>query len=161
MIGRFTANLGYLIGAFGLLVSVSLLSNTLPNGIVSFGIFFVTKVLGAILYIIVAPIVFFVPLYSAHQAMLRFRNKFLLEIGTEIDQEYSKIQTSYKVLEPTDLEKITKRISYFRELNAQVREFPVWPFNPQNIRKFFAFVIGAILPGLTSIAFDMIGIWIK
>jgi hypothetical protein len=161
IIGRFSANLSYLIAVFGLLVSISLWSNTMPAGIASIELFFIIKIGGVILYLLMAPILFFLPLYAAHKAMVKFRDNFLLGIGKEMDEEYVKIQASYDTVEPSELERTTKRINYFRGLAEQVKDFPVWPFNSQNIRKFYGFVIGAILPGLTSIVFDMVGLLFK
>jgi len=161
VIGRFSSNLGYLIAVFGLLVSISLLSNTMPAGIESIRLFFMIKVGGVILYLIMAPILFFVPLHSAHKAMVRFRDSFLFDLGKQIDQEYSKIRASYHSVGSTELEESTKKINYFRELYVQAKDFPVWPFNSMNMRKFYSFVIGAILPGLISIFFDLVSLTFK
>lgn len=160
-IGRFAANLGYLIGVFGILVSVSLLSNTMPQGINSIWSFFLVKVGGLVLYIIAAPIIFFVPLYSAHIAMLKFRDNFLLDLGKEIDQEYSKVQKMRGELKAADLDDITKRIASFRELCSQAKEFPTWPFSVQNIRKFISLSSGAILPGLMKTTVDIVSSFFK
>jgi hypothetical protein len=160
-IGRFAANLGYLIGVFGILVSVSLVSNTMPQGINSIWSFFLVKVGGLVLYLIAAPIIFFVPLYSAHIAMLKFRDTFLLDLGKEIDQEYSKVQKRRADLKAADLDDITKRIASFRELCSQAKEFPTWPFNAQNTRKFFSLSSGAILPGLMKTTVDFISSFFK
>jgi hypothetical protein len=160
-IGRFAANLGYLIAVFGILVSVSLLSNTMPQGINSILSFVWVKVGGLVLYIIAAPIIFFIPLYSAHVAMLKFRDTFLLDLGKEIDQEYSKVQKLRGKLKAAELDDITKRIGSFRDLCSQAKEFPTWPFNAQNLRKFLSLSSGAILPGLVKTTIDIISSFFK
>ena len=156
-IGRFAANLAYLFAVFGILVSVSLLSNTLTQGIASNQLFYLTKVGGLIVYIIAAPLLFFVPLISSHLAMLAFRDSFLFDLGKEIDDEYAKIQEMRSKLNAGELDEITKRINYFRELYSQAKEFPVWPFNAQNLGKFFGFVSGAVLPGIVSVVSKFFG----
>lgn len=161
VIGRFTSNMSYLIGVFGILVSISLLSNTMPAGIDSIKVYYLTKVGALIVYLLAAPVLFFVPLISAHLAMQKFRYTFLFDLGKEIDDEYAIIQESRSQLSADELDQKTKRINYYRELYLQAHDFPVWPFYSQNFRSFFIFVSGTVLPGVMSVAFDVVGFFIK
>ena len=153
--------MSYLIGVFGILVSVSLLSNTMPAGIDSIKVYYLTKVGALIVYLLAAPVLFFVPLISAHLAMQKFRYTFLFDLGKEIDDEYAIIQKSRSQLSADELDQKTKRINYYRELYLQAHDFPVWPFYSQNFRSFFIFVSGTVLPGVMSVAFDVVGFFIK
>jgi hypothetical protein len=153
IIGKFVSNLCYLLGAFGFYVSISLLTNTMPNGISSIGIIYLAKVGGLIVYLLLAPVLFLLPLYSGHQAMLEWRNKWLVDIQKNIETEISLMHNSLN--NSIDLRNSMEKLNSLREAYSQVESFPVWPFNNKSIKKYFGVVLSSIIPGIMSVLVNL------
>lgn len=151
IIGKVISGFSFLVGAFGLHVSVSLLSNTLPAGISTFGTIYVTKISGLIGYIILAPLFFFVPLYSGHRAMVRWRNKLLVEWERRIEKELGTLRENRE----SQLKEEIEKMESLQKAYSSVEAFPVWPFNKQNVKKYFTVVTGSIIPGSISVIMDI------
>lgn len=151
-VGKFSANLGVLIGAFGVLLSVAMLSNTMPKGITSIPLFYLFRVGGIILYIIIAPIFFFAPLYFAHRAMIDYKKKNLLLISQEIDRLLKSISEDAHV----SFLKVAEEIQKLQVMAEYIDRIPVWPFDQKSIRRFYGLIVGGILPAVINIVLDMV-----
>ncbi|MBI5935242.1 MAG: hypothetical protein HY867_16195 [Chloroflexi bacterium] len=155
IIGRFIASLGILIGALGVEVSASLLSTNAPNGVTTLGLVYFQKLLGLILYIIFAPTLFYLTINSARRAMIKYRDSLLKNISTMINVLLKNLQKSDS-LDTEVLESLIKKLRLLEEEHKIVSQFPVWPFNKNNLRKFISLVTGPIIPSVTSIGIDLI-----
>ena len=111
-------------------------------------IIYLAKVGGLFVYILFAPLLFFLPMYSCHQAMSEWRNKRLTDIQKNIELEMSLIQNSLddSVMWKNSMEKL----NFLRETYAQTETFPVWPFNNKSAKKYFSVVLSSIIPGILS-----------
>jgi hypothetical protein len=79
-VGRFVANIGYGIGAMGLFLLLvwlqSSINATILNNLLLTAMF--------VVYVLMAPTSFFIPLWSAHTAMRAYRNRLSKAISQEL-----------------------------------------------------------------------------
>lgn len=148
-VGRFTANIGYAVGAVGLFLTVILLQRppepALPYNIMV-GFMFA-------IYFSLAPISFYFPLWSAHDSILR-------NISKEFDAVHARLQT----MRSKDAEKnepLLKRLRQLDEERLLVDHYPVWPFDASSLRKFFGLAFSPLIPVLTSIFIDLLSKWLS
>lgn len=148
-IGGFSTNFGYLIGVFGIVFSVGILQN--PSN------FFrdYPLMLSIGFYIILAPVIFFLPLWTAHEAMLKYRERFLLEISNEFNKVLGELRNSYSK-SSGEIVPLLEKLKGLEEMKRIGYQFPVWPFNLGNIKKFVSLIVTPLIPGLISILFDQI-----
>jgi len=134
-LGNFALKLSYLITIVGLLlVQTAVTRHYIAHR--SFGFSPETEiVVGLVVYMVVAPIVFFAPLAAAHRSMREAKKSLLLKIDDRFAAAYNDIQDKLED-ENTDLEGELKTFKELQELHDMVRKFPVWPFNADNLRRF-------------------------
>lgn len=149
-IGRFSANLGYLIALFGLTLSLNIIAQP-PSWFVVPRDFILA--LSILLYVILAPAIFFLPIRAAHVAMVAYRNGLLKDLSKTYDDTLAQLR-HLRSGGPEQVEPILKRVKQLDEERALISQFPVWPFNFENIRKFASLVISPLLPGVISIIVD-------
>jgi hypothetical protein len=146
-IGRFAANLGFIIGLVGLTISANIVTQqSLKFSYVSDYLI----LLAVIAYVLIAPLVFFLPLQSAHKAMRSFRDNRI----SEISEEFSKIVSQWSSISKEDPETIQTMVSKVKQLDEMHKiasEFPAWPFSTGSIRKFLSLTtLGPLVPPLIS-----------
>lgn len=151
-IGNFVSSLGYLLLALGIVYSTRIIVQTSIGFSSMDGI---VTLIGLGLYILLSPFVFFLPLQSARNAMIASRVKLLSDISKEFNATFSEIH-KLRSEKADKLEPLLKRQRQIEEIHKMVERFPVWPFNFENIRKFFSLVFIPILPALISIAMDIL-----
>jgi hypothetical protein len=143
-LGKFSLNLSYIITILGfILATIPISRYYLATG--SFGFSWTMDViLGLGIYIIAAPFAFFAPLSVAHGAMKNTKRELLLQISQRFEREYVSIQKS---LEGTGalLEENISNLNGLNSLYLLTSKFPVWPFNVENIVRFFTSFISPIL----------------
>ena len=150
-IGRFSANLGYGIGIMGLALSLSIIQA--PSISVVLNDY---SILTAItLYLLFAPLIFLSPLWTAHLAMMKCRDRLLSENSTNFDIAFNQLQ---RLLSNDDkeVEPALKRVQRLMEIKTIVSQFPVWPFNFQAVSKFVSLVTAPLLPRGISIIMNLI-----
>jgi hypothetical protein len=99
---------------------------------------------GMALYLILAPIVFFAPLATAHNSMRQAKNNMLLRIANKFDCEYGKIEEELSK-DNSDFDKPYRKMKSFQSLYDDIRKFPVWPFNIDNITRFVTSTVSPIV----------------
>jgi hypothetical protein len=103
------------------------------------------------LYLLLAPVLFMLPLIAAHKAMKTKKREVLLEISRQFEENHER------TCELLDKALVKKRIERMKELEAFYEmtqsSFPVWPFDLGVLRKFIAVVVAPLLP---SVGFDLI-----
>lgn len=102
---------------------------------------------GFLIYLILAPIVFFAPLGTAHTAMRSSKKHYLLEISNQFNQDISKTYLEIRG-EAGNLRDNIEKIEQLQRLYKLIESFPVWPFDTSTIRKF---LISASSPVITLI----------
>lgn len=147
-ISKYTVNIAYGIASAGLVISgatvFALRTGTLGE---SYPI-----ILGIVAYLLLAPILFFWPLGTAHSAMQEARDDQLLGLAKRLDDIYTRMNS--KDQSENDFNQDLKRHEEIRKLYDFARGFPVWPFDTNSLRRFFAVVTAPLVPALISYVLD-------
>ena len=114
-----------------------------------------------IAYLLLAPFVFFMPLWSAHDAMLRAKEDMILEISRQFNHDIS-IAYSDLACNSESLKDNIEKVEQLQKLHELTESFPVWPFDLSTIRRFFltmsspalAIIIPLIIDYLSGLIFD-------
>jgi hypothetical protein len=153
-VGRFTANIGYAVGAVGLFLTIILLQRP-PDTATLYNI-----MIGAMftVYFVMAPIGFYFPLWSAHTAMLCARDSHVQSISSEFDTVYARL-SDLRSNDADKTEPLLKRLRQLSEERDMVYRFPVWPFDASSLRKFFGLAFTPLVPIITSLLLDSLSKW--
>src|SRR5574341_350668 len=149
-ISQYTVNIAYGIASAGLVISgatvFALRTGTLGE---SYPI-----ILGIVAYLVLAPVLFFWPLGTAHTAMQEARNDQLLRLARRLDDIYARMNLRNQ--SEKDFEQDLKKHEEIRKLYDFAQGFPVWPFDTNNLRRFFAVVTTPLVPALISYLIDFV-----
>jgi len=155
-LSEFSMRLGYLIFFFGLELGLNqyftsyTLNRSWGNVLWSSDI-----VLAWVIYILLAPIVFFAPIQAAHDAMQEAKNHEIQIISDHFEEEYKQIHNNLK--KPmTSLRVHSDKIDELQKLYALVNTFPVWPF---DIKIFAGFSATILSPLFLTILSSLISTW--
>jgi hypothetical protein len=148
-ISQYSLTLGYPIAVIGAMFSIVTIVE------MQAGVFTTSYLnwIAIVSYIILAPVVFFLPLKTPHEAMREAKESSLMFLAKQFDDEYSMISGDEDGIE---LEAKVKKIEQLRRLYEITEEFPIWPFDVTNLRRFFAVTGAAIIPALISLALDLV-----
>lgn len=150
-ISQFVAIVAYVIGARGLVISAEVMfelnNETLLHAI--------PVIFGIVAYIIFAPVFFFWPLGTAHEAMEKAKERELLEIANQHDILYKKVKKE-TLSNLGDYEASMKNLEQIKKLYEIADNFPIWPFDVQSLRRFFVVVTSPLLPALITISAEVI-----
>lgn len=152
-IGRFSANLGYLIGALGILLfsrmfgSFTELVPSDPRNYVF--------LLGIVAYLVAAPLVFFMPLRTAHLSMIGYRNVLL----GGISDRFSALMAEIRAASWKDEKRTEGRLKQIEQLDkvreSITKQVPIWPFNTDSLRKFFGISLAPLVAAIISAIIDL------
>jgi hypothetical protein len=149
-ISQYTGKIAYGIASAGLVISgatvfalqTSILGKSYPI------------ILGILAYMLLAPLLFFWPLGTAHTAMQEAKDAQLLQLAQRFDDVYARLNTDFQ--NDAAFETGLKKLENMKKLYGIAQEFPVWPFDISNLRRFFAVVTAPLVPALVSIVFDVL-----
>jgi hypothetical protein len=154
-VGRFTANIGYAVGAVGLFLTIVLFQRPPGTALLynlMIGFMFA-------IYFVMAPIGFYFPLWSAHDAMLSVRDALARDISSEFDAVHARLGTLRSKDAETN-EPLLKRLRQLDEERNLLDRYPVWPFDASSLRKFFGLALSPLVPILTSLFIDTLSKWL-
>jgi hypothetical protein len=106
-------------------------------------------------YIVLAPILFFVPLNAPHRKMKCLKEQYLKPLTSKY---FTLIKTVESSGSTDTYEEINKLEALITNLNKKV---PVWPFNFKSLKAFFGTVIVPLLPVILPFALKIIIDWLK
>jgi hypothetical protein len=113
-------------------------------------------IVGLIVYSVVAPLSFFVPIWSAHTAMKRKKLKIIQEVSAQFDLDFESMRFSLN----EDAEVVGQRIQKIKslqEMHGLVHgAYPTWPFSLQTLRRFSASAALPIVTSLASLVIDLV-----
>lgn len=153
IIGSYVAKTGYVIGLWGLMLFVVVLSeNHQLTGQFS-GLY-----LGPIIimpltaYVILAPVAFFVPMWKTHLSMKQAQDEELSSIANSFNESMFELKTGAHNV--GDLKTRVERLENLTKLSDMVSKIPVWPFSLPNLVNFFVrtYVIPAIFPAVITLS---------
>ncbi len=147
IMGNYASKTGYVIIPIGLFASVSaILEIQQGNFSTAYPIH-----LFILVYILLAPIVFALPVWEAHKAMSTKKCAELLKISDRFQNKYAKILTSSTLIwKQSDLEDTQKLHQFVSE------KYPNWPFNLGNLQRFVFTIISPLIPIAISILTDVL-----
>lgn len=153
-ISRYSMTLGYAIAVIGLTLSVQTIQE------IQFGTFASSYLTwtGLIGYGVLAPMVFFLPLGTAHRVMQRAKTTHLLTLSRQFDIQYKQI-TSVLSQGESEIADSVQKIEALQTLYKITEDFIIWPFDVVNLRRFLTITLAPLLPGLITILFEFISIF--
>lgn len=154
-ISQYSMMLGYAIAVLGIFLSIQTIQE-IQSGV------FQTSYLtwfGLAGYIILAPLVFFLPLGTAHTAMRNAKTTHLLALSHQFDAQYELIVDSLQD-EDSDIGSNAEMIEQLQTLYKITEDFIIWPFDVVNLRRFLTITLAPLLPGVASVLFELIRIFL-
>ena len=152
-ISNYSMTLGYAIAVIGLTLSVQIIQEIRSD---TFGSSYLTWV-GLVMYILLSPMIFFLPLGTAHDAMIRAKKSHLLVLSKQFDIHYKRIADSL-ANDNGEIESSVMRIEALQTLYKITDDFTIWPFDVVNLRRFLTITLAPLLPALVIIGFEIIKI---
>ena len=150
-VSNYSMTLGYPIAVIGLTLSVQTIQE-IQRG--TFGSSYFTW-LGVGAYLILAPLIFFLPLGTAHAAMTKAKNTQLLQLSQQFDTQYQKISDAIN-RGNIDYSNNVNRIETLQKLYIITEQFTIWPFDTVNLRRFLTITLVPLLPAVGSIVLELI-----
>lgn len=158
-LGNFSVKIGYMIGIFGFTFVMVIWSQSaylIKNW--DFSTSINPALVGfSFLYLILAPIVFFAPIGSAHSAMQKARHDFVIAISDQFEKDFSEVQR-FLDKDSDELKRKLDKIEYLQKVHNMATRFPVWPFNTESLVRFFSSVFLPVVVGMIP---SIIGNFIK
>lgn len=144
ILGDYVLSTGLIVGAIGLYFGMGFIRQNLnPYAITTE--FYVLL----ILYFLLAPLFFFLPLMQVHRRMKEAKRTLLLEIADQFDIEYRKLLAGLK---NDQLESdLALRVETIHKIYKLAEDAPEWPFSFEIVSKFgAATVLPVLIPGIVE-----------
>ena len=160
-IGRFSLKILYLTAALGLLLFVRIIFSLPGSADLSVSLILHDRrnfvfLVGVAAYLIAAPIIFFLPLRTAHAAMVRYRNGLLSKISSRFSFLLAEVRATTWENEARTEELLTQ-IRQVEEMRESIKkQVPVWPYNAVSFRKFLGVLFTPLLAALISTLINLI-----
>lgn len=155
-LGKFSVKIGYLLGIYGIASVAATFSESYVLTTRFSGLIFSPALLPLLItYLVMAPIAFFAPIGAARAAMKKAKNNLLLEISDQLDSDKEKL-LSLLHSKPAGLKQGIEKIEQIQKIHKIVSGFPVWPFNADNLVRFFTSVSSPVILGLLSLLLDVL-----
>ncbi|MFC2123066.1 hypothetical protein ACFLRP_05215 [Bacteroidota bacterium] len=97
------------------------------------------------LYLVFAPLLFFLPLYSFRAPMKLAKNQSLAYFSQMFETEYRRLPKKLDVNDKDEVHKILTELATISTSYDLAKKMPVWPFNLKLIERFSAIVIAPLL----------------
>lgn len=103
-------------------------------------------------YVIIAPLLFFLPLSAAHQKMLEAKQAFILPVSERCEQLFRQL----KEVELDDKgREAIGALEEMEKLRHEIeQEIPVWPFDFRSVQAFFGTIVAPLLPVIIPLLFE-------
>jgi hypothetical protein len=136
-----------IIFLIGMYISINVIDHTLIQGQSLFSDIGLPICLAC--YAVFAPVLFFLPLSTAHRTMQREKDAFLLPLANK----------SRKMLTDLCNDNDVQRIDTFRQFGNIYRDLdkniPVWPFDLRSIQTFFGTIVVPVVPVAITILVEL------
>lgn len=154
-ISQYSMTLGYAIAVVGVFISIQTIQE------IQLGIFKTSYLTWLELagYVISAPLVFFLPLGTAHTAMRSAKTTHLFALSHQFDVHYKLIVESLRG-EDSEIGSSAERIEQLQTLYKITEDFIIWPFDVRNLRRFLTITLAPLLPGIGSVIFEVVRIYL-
>jgi hypothetical protein len=149
-VGNYTLKTSVLLVIIGAGVAIESLAEWIFNKTLQFDL-----LLFWIIYAVLTPVNFFLPMLAAHRVMKEKRNAELNVISHEI----TKTLSDSSLIKENDIQIIKNANEKLRELQSRhefvVSNFPIWPIPARHFRNFSLSALLPLIYGLTSTVLDI------
>jgi hypothetical protein len=159
-LGRFSLRLSFLALGFGAILAVFAVASIEDERIATDYLLFLMTA-G---YFITVPVLFYLPLHAAHQAMRRYRQTVSGRTALQYAREYARIWSADApdrpdggCLDAGELEARVDQLDVLRRLHQHEQGLPVWPFNAQIWLTVLLNAAVPILPTVLGLVTDLAG----
>src|SRR5260370_39706725 len=83
-------------------------------------------------YALLSPLVFFVPLSTAHDSMLKAKEREILIISKQFEETYKIVKNTLSS-QSSEIKEALDKIEQLKRIHGISQSLPVWPFNYQNL----------------------------
>jgi hypothetical protein len=105
-------------------------------------------------YVIIAPLLFFLPLSAAHNKMLEVKQKFIFPVSRKCEQLFTELG-EIKIDEQGH--EMIGSLEQMEKLRHEMEmEIPVWPFDFKSIQAFFGTIVVPLLPVILPFLFQLL-----
>jgi hypothetical protein len=87
------------------------------------------SIIGLAIASILSIVVFFVPLWDIHRAMLARRIQYQDDLAKRMNKTEKELQENFNKANPTSTDSLAKELKTLQELHPTARKYPVWPFD--------------------------------
>lgn len=138
-LSKFVLRIGLLLAVLGFVNGVYIATSFYRLGTVIELLQQIGPILSIAGYVIIAPLLFFLPLLPAHRVMRDSKHRFQLQISREFDRRFRDVshRMANGKLDPTEHTQLEVLNSFQRYVDA----FPVWPFDISTLGKFASMVL--------------------
>ena len=141
-IGGVAMILNWALFALGIYISLKVVDKLIIQGLPLHSDIGNPIMLGA--YVIIAPLLFFLPLASAHKRMQEAKAEFILPITKASRQWLNDLGRAKLDVEGAAA---AQAVTQLEEIRRQMRrEVPVWPFDFRSMQAFLATIVVPLLP---------------
>ena len=105
-------------------------------------------------YVIIAPLLFFLPLSAAHNKMLEVRQNFILPVSRKCAQLFSEL--SAIKLDEAGRATIESLEQMEKLRHDMEKDISVWPFDFKSIQAFFGTIVVPLLPVVLPFIINML-----
>jgi len=150
-IGKFVANIGYLLLALGFVIAGLFFQSWLFGEAPNTG-YLTGAVLALVVYLVCTPLLIIVPLFAIHKLMLKFKESRKAGISTELNRLFSLATGD---LANTNQDHVI-RMRYLTELKELSEQIPTWPISNASLRKFYSLTLSPFISLFIGLASSMI-----
>lgn len=139
------------IGAIGLLISAAAMYELAHGTLLQA----YPVMIGILAYILFAPLFFFLPLGTAHDAMQNAKDEEVLELARKFTDTYDQLKASVGE-NKINYQEGLQRLEHLEKLYKVADSFPIWPFDIRNLRRFVTVVTTPLLPAIFSLVIEFV-----
>lgn len=134
-LSRWVLWISLLICVLGIMLAVLLITSYYRLGSVQEVIAQVGQPLSLVLYVILAPMAFFLPLLPVHRFMHETKKKFLLNLSKAFDRHYRELAETLEDENMPDMS-ACGQLKDIEEMYRHAVSMPVWPFDLGTLSRF-------------------------
>ena len=113
-------------------------------------------VAGAVIFVLVLPLVFFWPLLPARRVLLDAKLAELDGLAVEYNRHYARMCDTLRDGDKEDVERARERVAAAREVFEDVQAQPIWPFDTRLLARFGSVVV-FVAASLFTAFLDVLG----
>jgi len=146
-IGDYMVRIGYVLAPLGFIISIWVIIENSKNTLLGEYVF----LLAIVAYVVLAPSLFFLPLWTVHRAMRKSKRNELLKLADLFNQNYFKSVDDLSKPNKASDENANKKIEDVTRLYAVIEKTPEWPFDFATVGRYIAIVFGPLIPAVISV----------